>query len=105
MPVQTVYIKTFPSAITVKARLNALDKHRYKQNPSSEFDEKRRILVGRDLSVYRHDNLLEGISEEKIEELTTGLNPSQLDCPKTHCRDVRQYTHLSPLPNTIMYVH
>ncbi len=27
MPVQQVYVKTFPSAVTVKARLKALDKH------------------------------------------------------------------------------
>ena len=65
MQKQTVYIKTFPSAITVKARLNALEKHRYKLNASTEFDKKRRVLVGRDLFVYRHDNLLEGILEKK----------------------------------------
>ena len=53
MPVQKVYLKTYRSTVTIKARLNALDKHRYRNNDSPEFDEKRRILVGRDLSVHR----------------------------------------------------
>ena len=58
---QIVYIKTSPSAFTIKAHLKALDKHRYCNNSSREFDEKRRVLVGRDLSVNRRDDLLEGI--------------------------------------------
>lgn len=28
MPVQNVYLRPFPSAVTIKARLKALDKHR-----------------------------------------------------------------------------
>ena len=52
------------------------DKHRCYNN-SPVFDEKRRILMGRDLSVYRHDDLLEGILDEKGEEIIAGLNPSQ----------------------------
>ena len=31
------------------------------------FDEKRRILMGRDFLVYRYDDLLEGIPDERIE--------------------------------------
>ena len=88
MPVQNVYIKTSPSAVTVKARLNASDKHRAFNNDTPEFNEKRRILVGRDLSVHRHDDLLDGVPDEEIQEITKDLNPSQLQCLMTHCRDV-----------------
>ena len=94
MPVQKVYLKTYPSAVTIKARLNALDKHRYHNNDSPEFDEKRRVLVGRDLSVRRNDDLLESIPEEKVKEITAGLNPSQLDCINIHCRDVHHGINL-----------
>ena len=94
MPVQMVYIKTSPSAVTIKARLKALDKHRHYNNQSPAFDEKRRVLVGRDLSVHRQDDSLDGIPEEKIEEVTTGLNPSQLECLKTHCREVHHGINL-----------
>ena len=94
MPIQKVYIKTFPSDVTVKARLKALDKHRYRNNKSPEFDEKRRVLIGRDLSVQRHDDLLEGIPQDKIDEITAGLNPSQLQCLTEHCRDVHHGINL-----------
>ena len=94
MPVQKVYLKTYPSAVTIKARLNALDKHRYRNNDSPEFDEKRRLLVGRDLSVRRNDDLLEGIPEEKVKEVPAGLNPSQVACLETYCRDVHHGVNL-----------
>ena len=94
MAVQNVYIKTFPSAVTVKARLKALDKHRYRNNDSREFDEKPRVLVGRDLSMNRHDDLLEGIPKEKVDEIITDLNPSQRECITKHCRDVHHGINL-----------
>ena len=89
MPVQKVYIKTFPSAVTIKARLKALDKHRYRNNNnnnSREYDEKRRVLVDRDLSVNLHDDLLEGIPKRKVDEIIANLNPSQRECITKHCR-------------------
>ena len=55
---------------------------------SPAFDEKRRVLVGRDLSVHRHDDLLKGVLDEKIKEINAGLNLSQLECLSTHCRNV-----------------
>ena len=50
--------------------------------------------MGRDLSVFRHDDLLEGILDEKVEEITAGLNPSQLECLETRCRDVHHGINL-----------
>ena len=85
MSVQMVYIKTSPSAVTIKARLKALEKHRHYSNQSCAFDEKRRILVGRDLSVHRHDDLHKSVPDEKIKEINAGLNLSKLECLNTHC--------------------
>ena len=88
MPLQYVYLKVIPSDVTIKARLNALDNHRHFKNPSPEFDVKRRLLTGRDLSVTRSVDLLLGLSKERINELTARLNDSQKDCLQTHCRNV-----------------
>lgn len=88
MPTHNVYVKTFPSAVTVKARLKAIDKHRRPNNNTKPFDEKRRLLVGRDLSVSRCDDLLEGLPQSKMDELTANLNSSQKQCILTHCRNV-----------------
>ena len=70
------------------------DKHRYYNNDSPAFDEKRRILIGRDFSIYRHDDLLEGILDEKGEGIIAGLNLSQLGCLETRCRDVHHGINL-----------
>ena len=94
MPMQSVYVKTFPSAMTVKARINALDKHRWHKDESAEFDDKRRLLIGRDLTEIRVDDLLEGIPQDRIEELTAHLNESQKDCIMTHCRHIRNHVNL-----------
>ena len=96
MPTRAVYIKTFPSAITVKARLKAIDKHTSSKNQSLGFDRKRRLLVGRDLSVDHIVDLLHNIPEAKIAELTAGLNTSQIQCIHTHCRQV---------PNGLNLIH
>lgn len=64
MPMQDVYIKSFSSAVTIKARLKALDKHRYRNNRNAPFDDKHRRLVGRDLSetgCYRVDPRIESM--------------------------------------------
>ncbi|CAF9924435.1 MAG: hypothetical protein ALECFALPRED_002760 [Alectoria fallacina] len=94
MPTINVYLKTFPSAVTVKARLKALDKHRFRNNKTAPFDEKRRLLVGRDLSVTSHVDLLEGIPEAQVEEMIAKLNSSQRECILTHCRNVRNGVNL-----------
>lgn len=44
--------------------------------------------LGRDLSVNRQNDLLEGIQEEKVKEVIAGLNPSQRACIETHRRNV-----------------
>ena len=96
MPTRDVYIKTFPSALTVKARLKAIDKHTSSKNQSTGFDRKRRLLVGRDLSVDHTVDLLHNIPQAKIAELTAGLNTSQIQCIHTHCRQV---------PNGLNLIH
>ena len=96
MPTRAVYIKTFPSAITVKARLKAIDKHTSSKNKSTAFDLKRRLLVGRDLSVDHTVDLLHKVPQGRIEELTAKLNASQIQCIRTHCRQI---------PNGLNLIH
>ena len=96
MPTQAVYIKTFPSAVTVKARLKAIDKHTGSKTKSTGFDLKRRLLVGRDLSVDHTVDLLDKIPQGEIDKLTARLNTSQLQCIQTHCRQV---------PNGLNLIH
>ena len=69
------------------------DEHRCYNN-SPAFDEKRRSLIGRDLSVYRHDDLLAGILDEEVKESTVCPNLSQPECLNTHCRNVHHDINL-----------
>lgn len=94
MPMQWVYLKVVPSVVTVTARLKALDKHRYHNNSTPEFDEKRRLLIGRDLQVTQHVDLLHGIPQNRIDEILANLNASQKACIQTHCRDVHNGINL-----------
>ena len=86
MPTQEVFLKFFASDYTIKAELNVLNKHRFRKTrdegegeEDAWMEDKRRLLVGRDLSVTRTENLLENLSAEKIKELSQSLNERQLE--------------------------
>ena len=98
MPTRAVYLKTFPSALTVKARLKAIDKHTWSKDKSTGFDRKRRLLVGRDLSVDHTVDLLHNIPQGKIEKLTANLNASQIQCIQTRCRQIPKGLNLIHRP-------
>ena len=83
-----VLIKICPSSPTVKGRLNALDQHRHFRNPDGKFNEKRRLLIGRDLSVNPETDLLKGLSEEEIDEMAKKLNERQKECFTKYLRHV-----------------
>ena len=57
-------------AVTVKARLKVPEKHRYRYSNSPAIDEKRRGLP-----VPRHDDLVEGIRNDKLEEIIADSKP------------------------------
>ena len=45
-------------------------------------------IIGRDLSVDHTVDLLHKIPQAKLEKLSARLNESQLQCIRTHCRQV-----------------
>ena len=77
LPVQYAYLKLSLSAVTVKGRLKALENHRYKNRPEPEFENKRRILVGRDLTVTSTSDMFKDLSDERINEIAEDLNEVQ----------------------------
>ena len=98
MPTQKVYIKVRPSALTRKARLQALDRTRLENAASEEVGEKRCILVGRDLEVKKTVDLLSHLTPEQIEYFAANLTPSQRDFFTDHCRRIQHGINLLQEP-------
>ena len=83
---QYAYLTLSLSAVTIKGRLNALENHRFKNHPEPEFENKRRILGGRDLTVTSTSDMLKGLSDERINEIAEDLNEVQRECFTIFCR-------------------
>ena len=80
LPIHHVYLRLFLNANTIKARLNALEKHRYTHRPEPAFENKRRILIGRDLSVTSTRDWLRDLPNDRIEEIAQGMDEAQKQC-------------------------
>ena len=85
LPVQYIYIKLFLSAKTIQGRLNALEKRRFRNHPEQEFEDKRRILVGRDLSITFTRDMLAGLPIERINKIAHDVNDAQKECFTGYC--------------------
>ena len=96
LPIRYVYLRLVLDSNTVKGRLNALEKHRYRHRPDADFENKRRILVGRDLSVTSTVDMLKDLSNERVDEIASDLNDVQRECFTAYCRK---------LPNGIGLIH
>ena len=81
LPIQYAYPRLSLSVNTIRGRLNALEKHHFRHRPEAEFENKRRILVGRDLTVTSTSDMLKDLSDERINEITEDMNEVQ---KKTH---------------------
>ena len=88
LPVQYVYLKLSHSASTVKSRLEALEKHRFRYRPEKEFENKRRILIGRDLFVSFTRDWLKDLSNDRINEIAKDMNDAQEECFTVFCRNL-----------------
>ena len=89
VPMRHVYLKITLSANTIKGRLNALDKHRFYCRPEPELENKRRILVGRDLSVRSTSDWLENLSPERVNGISASMNDAQRECFTGFCRNLQ----------------
>ena len=78
-PEVEVMLKVYPSAYTVKTRLNALFKHSKSQRPEEELDLKRNLLAGQSVSTKIQAAFFDKLSSERLEEIKSTLNDSQAD--------------------------
>jgi hypothetical protein len=66
------------------------DKTRFFHRIVESFEDKRRLLVGRDLSITRSIDVFSGMKDERIAETMSKTNiPSYLNCHKIFCRDTK----------------
>ena len=86
---QLVYYKIAKDTKTTKSLLKSLDQLRPKNTPGDQNAEmKRAVLCGRDQTQFRMVDLLEGLTDNEIDELTKDLTPSQNDFIRHYCRNI-----------------
>ena len=73
-----VYIRYRPSDLTVRRELDALNIIRKGGNYQKVLVRKRDLLCGRNFTLFREVNLLDGLTEAQTATVTRNLTPSQL---------------------------
>lgn len=86
---QMVYYKIQPQATVIKGLLKSMDELRFKGTKGDHVAEmKRGILCGRDQTIHRLVDLLEGLTEDEIATLLRDLTPSQASFIRHYCRSI-----------------
>ena len=88
LPIQYVYLGLRLSVNAIKSRLNALEKHHFRHRPEAGFENKRRILVGRDLTVTSISDMLKDLSDERVNEIAEDMNEVQRKCFTVYRRNL-----------------
>ena len=84
---QMVYYKVGFEVATTKALLKAGDQLRFKNTKGQpEAEVKRAIICGKDQTIHYISDLLEGLSDKEIAEITETLTPSQRSFILEYCR-------------------